>query len=70
MIFLIIVGVSLCLFISLRVIVKEIFVDRMGVWHSCFEYILYDLNTTIEISEGRVFYRIVWQIMWKSISIN
>lgn len=50
--FILAAGVSLCLFISLRIVVKEIFVDRLNLWHPSFEYILFDLNTTIDMSEG------------------
>lgn len=55
--FIILVGVFLSLFLSLRIVVKEILVDRMGVWLSGFNYILYDLNTTIEVPEEELSFR-------------
>lgn len=50
-VFIIAAGVFLCFFVSLRVVVKEILVDRMGVQLPWFNYVLYDLNTTIEMPE-------------------
>lgn len=50
-IFIIVAGVFLCFFVSLRVVVKEILVDRKGVQLPWFQYVLYDLNTTVEMPE-------------------
>lgn len=56
-VFIVATGVFLCLFVSLRIVVKEILVDRMGVMLPGFQYILYDLNTTVEKPEGESFSR-------------
>lgn len=50
-VFIIVAGVSLCLFVSLRIVVKEILVDRTGMKLPWFSYILYDLNATVEMPE-------------------
>lgn len=47
--FICLASIILCVFVCARILVKEVLIDKCNLTFAGAEYILYDLNTTIEM---------------------